>query len=673
MNRRILLGTLAALITIASGALGFERKVLYEELTAYWCGPCAAAAPIFSGFITNPDYADDVTAIVVHDDGDPWSNLVPGLHNTRVTYYNLTGWPTCWVDGTHSFNPNSAGAYSAYFNSRRAIESPIQIELDARILQDRITVSGTITSGDEAITGTTHKLRIALINLHWEHYTGTNGLSEWHYGLMYMHPNATGQEFTIDANSTADISAEFQWPVSLQNIEVEYDNVKVVAFVQNDANREVLQSEWVFPRIEYGVNLSSPAEATLIDAESEKTLELDITNLGYNEDTFSITMDGEWDNTWNITFTTPDGEQTETGTVTLTDSESYTSSVRIVAPAGSEGTTLPIEFTVESQAADYAVDQFTLNAVVNNDILVIHADGENDHSALYTAALDAMEDASYVLWNFPLNALPIDDLDEMSQNTIIWANGSLTEMEETATTGLNDCLAAGCNLLLSGSTVANVISSSELMTSMGASYEGINLSATTVEGITDDPVGDGLNFGIRMGDGANNVGIPRELGATDGTIFANYARTDQGSGVYKATDTFKSVLLGFPFETINAADDRAAVMDKLVTFLTTEESGVANTSSGLPVEFSLQQNYPNPFNPATTIGFTLPMRADVTVTVTNVVGQEVMSINGGSFAAGLHNIQLDGSKLSSGVYFYTLTANGKTRSFQQTRKMMLMK
>lgn len=98
-------------------------------------------------------------------------------------------------------------------------------------------------------------------------------------------------------------------------------------------------------------------------------------------------------------------------------------------------------------------------------------------------------------------------------------------------------------------------------------------------------------------------------------------------------------------------------------------AGLAKVEGSLPSEFALNQNYPNPFNPTTTIEFSLPAPSDVSLKVYNVIGQEVASLVDGPMGAGSHSVQFDASNLSSGVYFYRLTAGGVT----QSKKMSLLK
>lgn len=93
-----------------------------------------------------------------------------------------------------------------------------------------------------------------------------------------------------------------------------------------------------------------------------------------------------------------------------------------------------------------------------------------------------------------------------------------------------------------------------------------------------------------------------------------------------------------------------------------------------PAEFSLSQNYPNPFNPSTTIKFGLRVESRVSLKIFNTLGQEVMLLINENREAGVHSLSFDASKLSSGVYFYKIEANGVDGStFAETKKMILTK
>jgi len=91
--------------------------------------------------------------------------------------------------------------------------------------------------------------------------------------------------------------------------------------------------------------------------------------------------------------------------------------------------------------------------------------------------------------------------------------------------------------------------------------------------------------------------------------------------------------------------------------------------SNIPKEFSLLQNYPNPFNPRTTIRYLIPQTSFVTITVYDILGKEVSKLVNEEKLTGSYEVQFDGSKLSSGVYFYRMHAG----NYFKTKKLVLLK
>jgi len=97
--------------------------------------------------------------------------------------------------------------------------------------------------------------------------------------------------------------------------------------------------------------------------------------------------------------------------------------------------------------------------------------------------------------------------------------------------------------------------------------------------------------------------------------------------------------------------------------------GIVPVSTTIPSGYSLDQNYPNPFNPVTNIQFALPNAGYVKLAVYDMNGKEVAVLVNGQLAAGTYKADYNASSLSSGVYFYKLTA----KDFTATKKMILIK
>jgi photosystem II stability/assembly factor-like uncharacterized protein len=98
-------------------------------------------------------------------------------------------------------------------------------------------------------------------------------------------------------------------------------------------------------------------------------------------------------------------------------------------------------------------------------------------------------------------------------------------------------------------------------------------------------------------------------------------------------------------------------------------SDVPDDRTSLPVKATLLQSYPNPFNPTTTIKYDLPTDSPVSLKVYDVLGREVLTLVEGVERSGSHEVVLNASDLSSGVYFYRLKAG----DFTNTRRLLLLK
>ncbi|MBC8041850.1 MAG: family 16 glycosylhydrolase [Rhizobacter sp.] len=120
----------------------------------------------------------------------------------------------------------------------------------------------------------------------------------------------------------------------------------------------------------------------------------------------------------------------------------------------------------------------------------------------------------------------------------------------------------------------------------------------------------------------------------------------------------------------------------ILCFTTPDSTGYNSTLDAAgepklqPQIFSLSQNYPNPFNPATAVNYQLPAASQVQLKVFDVLGREVATLVDAKQAAGNYRVNFNASNLSSGIYFYRLTAgssDARSGNFTATKKMVLVK
>ncbi|MBK8981830.1 MAG: T9SS type A sorting domain-containing protein [Ignavibacteria bacterium] len=144
----------------------------------------------------------------------------------------------------------------------------------------------------------------------------------------------------------------------------------------------------------------------------------------------------------------------------------------------------------------------------------------------------------------------------------------------------------------------------------------------------------------------SKVGRVNGNGTTTSSV--NYSFTDKGLSTGNYNYRLKQIDFNGNFEYFNLSNEVIV---------------------GIPAKFDLSQNYPNPFNPSTTINYDLPIDGIVSIKLFDVSGKEVASIVNEVKTAGYYSVNFNAGNLSSGVYFYTITAG----SFAETKKMALIR
>jgi hypothetical protein len=98
-------------------------------------------------------------------------------------------------------------------------------------------------------------------------------------------------------------------------------------------------------------------------------------------------------------------------------------------------------------------------------------------------------------------------------------------------------------------------------------------------------------------------------------------------------------------------------------------TSVGTTENSLPSSFGLDQNYPNPFNPKTVVSCQSLVAGRMKLVVYDLLGREVKELMDEQKAPGKYQVEFDGTKLSSGVYIYRLTAG----NYVDAKQMVLVK
>ncbi len=152
---------------------------------------------------------------------------------------------------------------------------------------------------------------------------------------------------------------------------------------------------------------------------------------------------------------------------------------------------------------------------------------------------------------------------------------------------------------------------------------------------------------------------------TDGTVINTTAGSQNFTFTYKILPEWKDTSMYTVAFVQN--DNNKEVLN--VGKGAINPTGINNTNSEIPSEYSLSQNYPNPFNPSTNIYFSIPEESFISLKVYDMLGREKAMLINQQMLPGNYTIDWNASGASSGIYFYTLSAG----EFHETRKMILIK
>ncbi len=165
--------------------------------------------------------------------------------------------------------------------------------------------------------------------------------------------------------------------------------------------------------------------------------------------------------------------------------------------------------------------------------------------------------------------------------------------------------------------------------------------------------------------------------ASANPVFYNdfYDPVGNLNSAIRITDgNFATAFFAFSVETAGNEDFQNILANTLGWMQSVNPTSLKKLDNSLPQSFALQQNYPNPFNPSTTINFSIPNAVTVKIEIFNNLGQSVNTLlnetlSGGSYSTSWNGLDYNNKALSSGVYYYKMSA-GDHFAF---KKMLLIK
>jgi hypothetical protein len=237
-----------------------QRLVLAEGFSNASCPPCASQNPNYNTLTaTNsaPNNPAKMVAIKYQTNfpgTDPMNAQNPGDISARTSYYAVNGVPWGALDGTAFAGSNYSGALANLnqnaINSRYAVTSPFDLTVTHTVHPnlDSVTISVAINCTDSLLLGSgLVKLHVALTEktITFATAPGSNGETSFKGVVRKMYPDANGT--TLSSNWLPGQQDAYSWTVPLPSYIYKIPEVAVVAFIQNNASKQVYQAGYSAP------------------------------------------------------------------------------------------------------------------------------------------------------------------------------------------------------------------------------------------------------------------------------------------------------------------------------------------------------------------------------------------------------------------------------------------
>ncbi|MBN2378603.1 Omp28-related outer membrane protein [candidate division WOR-3 bacterium] len=533
-------------------------NVLAELATGTWCGWCPYAYDGLEVMKSRYPASDFVCMRYYNNSGD----LSNPEADSRDNYYNVTGYPSCFFNGTVKV---TGGGETTADGSRydpvvsgllMGETTPFGIEVGLDVGGGKATATATVKLHD-GYSGTEPKLWI--------------GLTEDDIGGEIT--NVTRR--IVDAGN-ATITAEGSEQVFEETFDVEQGwnsgNLHAVAFLQINSTKEILQVGSSYPKPDYHFRLNmAGSRIERIAPSGTFSTSFFVTNVGNLSDEFTVSLDDTGlPSGWSADLVEP----VAYSSVTL-DPGAKADYMIEVNPNGNSGDG---ELIIEVSSGNEEEQQIPVHILTNTaDYIVIDDDVGADYDEYLAASLDVMG-AYYAVWDCSYGAFNLDNLSPTKTPVLIWCTGD--DYVTTLNTEDQDLLAsyldAGGKLFLTGQNIGYNLSGpdSDWESKMfyndyiHANYIHFNSENTSISGVAGDPITNGMSFNIEGGDGANNQDNPSKISPYDASATAIFKySTGDIAAIRTEAGSYKIVYLAFGFEGIDNASSRNDLLEKALDWL----------------------------------------------------------------------------------------------------------
>jgi hypothetical protein len=663
-----------------------QRNPVLEEFTGTWCPWCPCGHDIMEDIVAAIPNAIMIGYHGPANGSDPFSFF---SGNSVISMLSPPFWPSGTPDRTGA--PDSRGLWMGQMTARNSVPATVAIDVSRTFNSTTREFSATIDF--TALTNLNGQYMFTVILLESGMVWNQAGNGSCPGAANYVHNHvvrdmmngAVGEEIINGAWNASDVITKtvnrtIPTPGG-SGPDMVWDNCDIVVMVHEQGsplyNGEIQQAEeMTLISPDYLATISSTSPDIIGDNTAPGQFTAMIHNIGLMDDMYYIDCTLDAPTGWTGDFTTTNGTfpfgDTDSVQVATGDSTEVSITINPNLISGSGEATL--EFQSKNNPGNTGSVTVRLVTTTGVDILVVDASADGFGEVVANSLQNVYTGTYGVVSRSALHATGVN---LSSFYFISWSAGvTVPAFYPEEVTALENYLTNGGRLFINGQDIGADIfeptGQSQFAQSFYNNYLHTNYESNTsnsflLNGYAGDPITDGISFVLNFVYDKSPESIsPFDSDATPIFLYLNGPLM---GGIRAETDDYRVVYFGIGLEQIDDGAIRDTLIARTINWL--KEGfifpGVNNEINLL--SYSLEQNYPNPFNPSTKISYSLVEEVEVNLKVYDVMGREVAQLVSEKQPAGYYTHNFDASALSSGIYFYKLTAG----DFISVKKMTLLK
>ena len=622
--KKVLLFSLVTIGLLQVSFGQYQRTVLFEEFTQASCGPCASQNPGFNALLDeNSDKTLAIKYQVWWPGFDPMYLQNEPDVDSRVGYYSVSGVPDATVDGVHIANDCAAyvGAPACVsqddIDAAAAITSPFLINVTHSFNAEYTTVNVHVEVTAGADVAGTLKLQVAVTEkeILFDTPPGSNGETEFYGVMKKLLPSATGT--TTGAFYGGETkSFDLSWDMSnIYNL----NNIQIVAFMQDDATKKVLQAGVSSPAAGLPVVDYAANSVSAITCSSEYTPVVSVTN---NSAAALTSLDVVYSIDGGAAATYP-----------------WTGSTA----AGATGTiSLPTATLAGAGAHDIEVE---IVSVTDIDINMVNDNVASSIGLLDVAVPSVVE--GFVEATYPPANWVVDNLNDGTGWSRATGAGGYGESTTSTKADFYNIAVGTFDLYLPKMDFSTFTGDLNLV--FDRAYAMYNATFVDI-----------LQIQVSEDCGANWADLYEKSGSELNTAPNSTSLFKPDDDEWETDELDMSAYAGksdvlVRFHAISGYGNNL-YLDNIRLAAPT---GIFN----IPTlnQFEL---YPNPTSTNSVASFNLIEAADVTINVIDVTGKVVAAINAGNMISGSNTVTIETADFAAGMYNVVISANGKNVAFE---------